>query len=317
MTALAEEAPAVPSGILLGNFIPGSPEWDEARAGLCITGTEIAGVLGLSPWLSRFSLWHQKAGLPSPPFEPSPATEWGTRLEPAVIGKFLDEHPEWMGGQAGTWQNRERAWQRATPDQLLYPVTPAADWAGAVDIAARPAALLEAKTSLYGDGWEDGLPVHYRAQVQWQMDTLGLAVCHVALLVGGYDYREFVVEYDPVDCALMRTAATTFLDNVATGVRPPIDTSDTTYNTVRLQPDGREDVDVEISLAMAARYENAQAAVKAAADELTGAKSEVLDAIGGGYRAVCGDTRIAYRTVKPDGTTKALQPYARKKATTA
>jgi putative phage-type endonuclease len=309
--------PATPTGILLGTFQPGTPEWDAARGGLCITATEIAAVMGLSPWQSRFSLWHKKAGLPSPPFEPSPAMEWGTRLEPAVAGKFIDEHPEWISGTAGTFQHHERTWQRATPDQLLYPCAAASDREGATDIAGEPTALLEVKTSPFGDDWDNGVPAHYRAQILWQLDTLGLTTCHVALLVSGHDYREYVVDYDATDAELMRKAAREFLDDVANDVRPPIDTSDVTYQTVRRQAEGRDDVDVEIPAAMAVRYEDAQDAIKAAEAELTGAKSEVLDAIGNGYRAVVGERRIAYRTVKPDGTTKALQPYTRKKAIAA
>ena len=313
----ADEAPtptrSTPEGLFLGEFAPGTPEWDAARGGLCVTATEIAAVMGLSPWASRFSLWHKKSGLPTAPFEMTPAIEWGNRLEAAVVGKFADEHPEWMTAPAGTWRNRDREWQRATPDQLLYPVSAPTDWPGAVDVAAQPTALLEAKTSPYGDGWEDGLPVHYRCQIQWQLDTLGLKTCHVALLVSGHDYREYVVEYDPKDAELMRDMAATFLHDVRNDNRPPIDTSDATYETIRRQTEGREDVEVEIPPAMAARYETAQEAVKAAAAELTGAKSAVLDAIGGNSWAAVAQRRIAYRTVKADGTTLALQP-ARKKA---
>lgn len=304
-----------PEGVFLGDFTPDTPEWDAARGGLCITATEIAAVMGLSPWQSRFSLWHKKAGLPSAPFEMSPQIEWGNRLEAAVIGKFADEHPEWMTGPAGTWRHREREWQRATPDQLLYPVTGDTDWPGAVNIPAQATELLEAKTSPYGDGWDDGVPVHLRCQAMWQMDTLGVRTrTHIALLVSGHDYREYVVEYDPADAALMRDMAATFLHDVRHGIRPPIDTSDMTYQTIRQQAAGREDVEVEIPATIADRYEAAQVAAKAAGEELTGAKSEVLDAIGNGRWAAVDQRRIAYRTVKPDGTTLALMPTKKKAA---
>ena len=211
-------------------------------------------------------------------------------------------------------RHKDRPWQRATPDQLLYPVTPDEDWPGAVDIAAQPTELLEAKTSPYGDGWEEGVPVHCRCQAIWQMDTLGIHTrTHIALLVSGHEYREYVIEYDPADAKLMRETAEQFLADVAAGKRPPIDTSDVTYQTIRRQAEGREDVEVEIPAEMAARYEAAQDAVKAAGDELTGAKSAVLDAIGGNRWAAVNERRVAYRTVKADGTTLALQP-ARKKA---
>lgn len=290
-----------PTGVLLGTFTPGTPEWDAARKGLCITATEIPAVMGLSPWQSRFSLWHKKAGLPSPPFEQSAAMEWGTRLEPAVAQKWLDEHDGYGIQSTGTWRHAEREWQRATPDRIAFTAR------GTV------VELLEVKTSPMGDGWEDGVPVYYRAQILWQLDTLGLQTCHVALLVSGHDYREYTVDYDQADCDLMRKAARAFLDDVAAGNRPPIDTADVTYQTIRRQPDGIEDRDVDIPADMAGRYEDAQDAMRAAEAALTGAKSEVLDAIGNAKRAVVGDRRIAYRIPNPDGTTKSLNPYARKK----
>jgi putative phage-type endonuclease len=299
---------ATPTGVLLGEFTPGSPQWDEARAGLCITATEIAAVMGLSPWQSPFSLWHKKAGQATPPFEMTPAIEWGNRLEDAVAQKWLDEHQNTTeAAQAGTWRHRDREWQRATPDRIFVPLT---GWE--IEPGELPR-LLEVKTSPFGDGWgpagTNEIPLHYQCQIQWQLDTLGLEVCHVAVLISGWDYREYTVEYDETDAKVMRDAAEAFLDTVRRGERPPIDGANATYQTLRAQPHGREDVDVQIPLDLAVRYDLAQDQAKGAATELTQIRGELLDAIGSGYRAVCGDRRVAYRTVNPDGTTLALQPY--------
>lgn len=289
-------APMAPTGVLLGSFEPGSPEWEEARGGLCVTATEIAAVMGLSPWQSRFSLWHKKAGLPSPPFEKTPAMEWGVRLEPVVAAKYDELHPELTLHETGTWRHTEREWQRATPDRIADD------------------RLVEVKTSPTGDGWENGVPVYYQCQALWQMDTLGYRRTDFALLVSGHDYREYTLEYDPEDAELMRKAAVDFLDDVRRGNRPPIDDSDATYQTIRRQPAGREDVDVEIPFGTVIRWDNARQAQQAADAEMTGARSEVLDLIGDGYRAVCEGRRIAYRTVREDGTTRALMPYQQKDA---
>lgn len=288
-------AVSTPTGVLLGQFTPGTPEWDQARAGLCVTATEIAAVMGLSPWQSRFSLWHKKAGLPNPPFVPSDAAEWGIRLEDAVAAKYAEEHSELTIRPAGTFRHRDREWQRATPDRLGND------------------RIVEVKTSPFGDRWDEGVPVHYRCQAIWQMDTLGYRRTDIALLISGYEYREYTIEYDPADAELMRKQAIEFLRTVEAGERPPIDESDHTYQTIRLQPDGRRDVDIHVPGELADRYDADRTAVEAAEQQLTGTKSELLDLIGDGYRAVVGERRIAYRTVKPDGTTRALMPYTRKK----
>ncbi|GAA4823827.1 lambda-exonuclease family protein [Streptomyces ziwulingensis] len=307
-------ASIVPDGILIGHLTPGTAAWDEARAGLTITATEIAAVVSLSPWMSRFTLWHKKSGLAAAPFEMTPAIEWGTRLEDAVASKWQDEHPGYIAAPAGTWRHREREWQRATPDRLIYP-QPASEF----EVPEQAEELLEVKTSPFGDDWgpsgaDDGVPVWYRCQVIWQMDTLGLRRTRFGVLIGGWDYREYTVDYDDTEAKILRDAAEHFLDEVREGRRPAIDGADDTYQTIRVQPSHYDDVDVEIPPVDAARYEQAQATSKAAAAELTAAKGVVLDHIGTGRRAVVGERRIAYRIAKPDGTTKSLNPYKQKEA---
>ncbi|MFE6829228.1 YqaJ viral recombinase family protein [Streptomyces sp. NPDC057717] len=288
-----------PTGVLLGTFEPGSTEWKQARAGLCITATEIAAVMGLSPWQSAYSLWHKKAGLPHPPFVTTPEMEWGVRLEPTVATKWSDEHQDFGVEPTGTWRHVDRDWQRATPDRLLTQ-------------QARTSALLEVKTSPMGEGWgpsgSDEIPIYYRCQVQWQLDTLGYRLCHVALLVGGCDYREYVIEHDETDAKTLRTAGEQFLDSVRDGRVPDIDGSDHTYNTLRLQPDRFDPIDVEIPGPIASKYEVIGQQYKAVGDEYTQAKSELLKAIGAGKNAMHLGRRIAYRVANDDGTTKQLQP---------
>lgn len=306
-------APSTPTGVLLGQFTPGTPEWDAARSGLCVTATEIPAVLGLSPWQSRFSLWHKKAGLPSPPFTTTPEMKWGSRLEDDVFEEFDEQHPEYLVMETGTWRHVDREWQRATPDRLL-----AHRENGASDMV--PIRIGEAKTSPWGDHWgpsgSDEVPVYYRAQVIWQQDTLGLYdPAHVAVLISGHDYREYTIAYDEADADLMRKSAVEFLDSVRRGERPPIDTSDATYQTVRMQPEGREDVDVEIPGPLRDRYFAALDGAEAATAELTGARATVLDLIGPGKRAVCLGQTVATRTVR-GGKTYSLQP-AKNRSTTA
>ncbi|MFL6096118.1 MAG: YqaJ viral recombinase family protein [Blastococcus sp.] len=311
----AQHPYTVPEGVLIGHLTPGTEAWEEARTGLTITATEIAAVVGLSPWMSRFTLWHKKAGLRVAPFEMSSAIEWGSRLEDAVAQKWEDEHPGFLAAPAGTWRHREREWQRATPDRLIFESP-----RNVFEIPDQAEELLEVKTSPFGDDWgpdgaDEGVPVWYRCQAMWQMDTLGLRTrTRFGVLISGHDYREYTVEYDEAEAKILRDAAVKFLDEVRDGVRPPIDSADDTYQTIRVQPDGFDDVDVEIPPVDAARYENAQAAAKAAAAELTAAKSVVLDHIGTGKRAVVGERRIAYRIAKADGSTKSLNPYQRKEA---
>ncbi|MDQ6875413.1 MAG: YqaJ viral recombinase family protein [Actinomycetota bacterium] len=297
------------NGVLVGTFEPLSAAWHSARAG-GLGGSEIAAVLGLSPWESRFSLWHRKAGRLGPPAE-NEEMEWGKRLESAVVGKFADNHPELNIGRAGTYRHPDRAWQVANPDRLCY--TPRADRSGH-DVAA----ILEAKAALFDDEWGpvggDQVPPYVRCQALWYCDTLGVDAAHVAVLIGGHDYREYTLHPDPADVAVMLTAGQEFIASVAEGRRPPIDSADATYQAIRTFHPDIDPVDVEIGAGLANDYLRAQEQAKAAEAEKRLRSSQVLDAIGTGRRAVCDREPIAVRVPGRGDSPPFLRPCRAKKA---
>lgn len=300
--------------ILLGSWPSGSPEWHSARTAR-IGGSEIAAILGLSPWESRFSLWHRKAGLAGD-IDENPQMSWGKRLEAPIAQAFGEEHLGWHIERAGTYIHPDRTWQVANPDRLIFTGADL-EWVLSPDGDTPPwppEALLEVKTARDDIGWgepgTDEIPVYYRCQVLWYLDTLGLDTAHVAVLIAGSDYREYTVTRGGAgeELALMRKAAEVLLASVASGERPDIDGSTATYQVVKQLPDGMDDVDVEIPPETADAYRDALAAAREADAEKRRATSEVLDLIGSGRRATCLGERVATRTVHPDGTTRSLQP---------
>lgn len=321
-TAGATGAPAA-GPIVLGWFEPGSPDWHAARAN-GIGGSEIAAVMGLSPYESGFSLWHRKKGLIAP-VEESDVMYWGKVHEPGICARFAREHPEFVVSPSPTYG---RGVQIVNPDRLLHEPcgcglhTPSCcdpeDCGPCCErcptcptLRRSPVAIVEAKTSRDDEGWgeegTDAVPVWYRAQCQWYLDVLGAQRCYVAVLIAGSEYREYVVEYDPVDAEQMRIAAEEFVRTIADDKRPSIDGHSATYQAIREIPEGLDPVDVEISTRLRDRFHAAQDAAWAAEDELTACKGELLDAIGTGQRAVCERVRIATRTVR-EGRTYSLMP---------
>jgi putative phage-type endonuclease len=281
--------------VLLGTWKPLSPQWHAARAD-GLGGSEIAAVLGLSKWESRFSLWHRKAGRIGPQAE-SPEMEWGKRLEPAIISKFWDEHPEFHVLSTGTWRHAERPWQIANPDALVYDVE--------LGVSEEPVALFEAKFALYDDEWgepgTDEIPPYYLAQCRWYLDVLGLDTCHVAVLIGGHDYREYVVHPDPDDTATMLAAATEFIASLRTGQRPDIDEHGATYQAIRELHPLIDPVDVDLPTDLARDFCRARHALKAAEAAAQQQTSLVADALGTGRRARFLDQTIATRQARGDG----------------
>jgi hypothetical protein len=217
-----------------------------------------------------------------------------------VCGEFQKRHPEYVMAVAPTFHAPGRPWHIANPDRLVH------------DAFGQLVSLVEAKTARDETGWgeegTDEIPVHYRAQCMWYLDALGLTRCHVAVLIAGSEYREYVIEYDPAEALILRDAGARFVAALRNGERPDIDGHTATYNTVRELPDGLDDVDVEIDPMLRERFHTAQDQFWAAEDELTECKSRLLDAIGTGRRAVVMRDRVATRTAHPGGRTKALMP---------
>lgn len=281
---------------LVGQFTEGSPEWQAAREG-AITGSRIAAVCGLSPWESPFSLWHRMMGV-APPQPVNDLMHWGARLEPVILAEYADRR-RFVGHQLavkpGLHRNLDRPWQMVTPD------------------AVNADRIVEIKYTPTADGWGDSggdeIPVYYRAQVQWQMDCLGLAVADVAVWIGGSaDYREYEVAYDPADVAVMRAKATAFLATIDTGQRPAIDGHDATYQVIRDMHPDIDDVKVDLPADVAENYLAALTWLDAAETAKQQAVAEVLHAMGRARRGMHRGQQIAMRIPGRGGNPPFLRP---------
>lgn len=187
----------------------GSDEWHAARL-QGIGGSDIGTIAGLSKWNTPTDLWAIKTGRSEGP-QTSSAMEWGTRLEPVIVEKFMEDHPEFqVDGYPGSWKNKERPWQLANPDGLFL------DQDGQL-------CLLEIKTAKWPSYWKEGVPLNYQAQVQWYMSCLGLDQAIVAVLFHGSDYQEFTIPANSLAQEVYLEQALEFLEYVYTDTPPDID----------------------------------------------------------------------------------------------
>ncbi len=274
---------------------PGSPEWLRL-----MTASKIAAVVGLSPWESRFSLWHRMAGL-IPPDPDSDVKRRGHYLEPAIVAWWADQHPEILGHfPGGTQVHPEDPRFAASPDRLVSFPGPdrSVDW--------RP---LEVKTSSRDDQWgaegTDRIPPHYFVQCQWQMECTGTRVCHVALLDAWLTFREYIVEYDAQEAAGLRVEAAAFMDSLPWGSkpqRPDLDAHGATYQAVRQLHPQVEGRDVQVPSDVAFEFLESRQALKAAERYAQFCTSRMAELMGTARRARYRDRTIATRQAKGDGT---------------
>lgn len=280
-----------------GSFEPNSPEWHELRAS-GIGGSEVAAVVGCSPWKSAFTLWAERTKRIDREVVDNESVEWGTLLEPVIADKFRRNHPElkvYTGNDS--WMHVDRPWQISNPDGVY--LRPDGEYG-----------ILEIKTAAYEDDWkrwtpENGnewvVPVYYRTQVQWYLQTFGFKFAIVAVLFGGRKYIEIELEADEFEQELNLATVERFNDYVRSDIKPEWDGSTSTLETVRKMHPQIEDTQIELG-EVGLRY-NAEAILFAEAERrFNKAKSSVLDAMGKAKRGTINGVNYFTRTSRNGGT---------------
>lgn len=276
------------TGIRLGNYEPGTPEWSAARRRR-IGGSEIAAVLGLSPWESPFSLWWRKQGALGP-IPDSELLWWGREMEPVIAKRVAREHPESDVRRCATYVNKDRDYQLISPDRLLLARGGTGRWR-----------VVEIKHAFDGEEWGDGpedIPIYYRCQVIWAMDTLGVEEHYLAVYHGGGKYREYLIRYDEHDALILRKRAAEFMDTIERGDAPDIDGHAATYAAVQEMHPDIDGTDLDLPASIADPYLAALQAAQDAAEAKRRTSAEVITAMGQARRAIYG--------VKADGNPRSI-----------
>lgn len=196
-----------------------------------IGASEIAAVMGISPFDEPWDIYARKHSLAKPK-EQTEAMFWGTMLEPVVAKVFsmrMEMPIEWYNERI---YSAERPWQYASPDAFIVASAPVAGRIG----------LLECKTAgLHQSGeWdrnsdgEDGVPEYYLAQVQWQMSVCRLNIAYIAVLIAGQDFRVYRIDHDPVlEDILLEAGETFWRHHILTKEEPTISGSEAARDYLR------------------------------------------------------------------------------------
>lgn len=158
-----------------------SPEWYEARR-TGVTSTDIAAILGVSPYSSEGDIARGKLYGEEEPTDPGTVRRLrvGRAVEAVIRAEDEAEHGIRL---------------RAVRRLVIHPTIP---WAmTSLDFErVGEKTIVEAKSSRSRD-WDDGLPDHVEVQVRWQMGVAGYPRAHIAVLRFGSDLACFDVDHDP------------------------------------------------------------------------------------------------------------------------
>jgi putative phage-type endonuclease len=209
-------------------------EWlDWRREG--IGASDVAAILGISPWSSPWSVWAEKVGLLDGDDE-SEAMEFGRWAELMVAPWFEERTGCTVAGAQTQVEHRDHEWRRCTVDGFVVEsdvvVTDLdlglVDWPGEHEGVL---GLCQIKTTGPGRRWEE-LPAHIQAQEQWEMHVTGLD--HVWLpVLHGRRLEVYELDRDQDDIDLIVARVTEFRErHVLAGEPPELDGHDATLRAL-------------------------------------------------------------------------------------
>lgn len=236
-------------------------EWlGRRRTGL--GASDVAAILGLSPWTSPWSLWADKVGLLPLDAGDTDEMRFGRWLELAVGPWFAHETGLLIGSVQEELTHPEHPWARCTLDGKVYD-GPEADFHDGTRITYGPDVVsmyrpllggLEIKTTGPSRRWDE-IPPHYQCQGQWQMfvgdlDRVWFATLH------GRRLEIYELERDDADIELLHERAEEFWTvNVEGNVPPPVDGSDATLDALAaVYPDSHDRGGIELDHDLVAGY---------------------------------------------------------------
>jgi putative phage-type endonuclease len=191
----ASSAPAAgrrvtPTGRLLLPADADRDTWLTARR-RGLGSSDIAAILGISRYGNALSVYYDKTGgLPLEGDDSEPAL-WG-RLNEETVAREWARRNRSVVRRVGLVANVDRPWQMCTLDRRVLECPLAAT-------QERCAVEIKCRDKMKAPAWRAGVPDDVLAQTLWQADVCGYDHMHVACLIGGNDYRQFVVR--PADHA--------------------------------------------------------------------------------------------------------------------
>ena len=192
-----------------------------------IGASDVAGIIGLSPWASPFSVWASKVDDADDTTD-SDAMEFGRRAEIMVAPWFADRTGLHVAGEQARCTHPADAWKLATVDGFVY------DGPNSTD----PLGVLEIKTTgESAEDWAAEVPVHYRCQATWAMHVTDLpqcwfAVLHLAFGRPRFEVYTFTRDADE-EAFVVDHCARFWHDHVTTGTPPAVDSHKATTDALR------------------------------------------------------------------------------------
>lgn len=180
-----------------------------------IGGSDIAAIIGVSPWKDALSLYLEKRGELPPDDEETKAQRRGKILEPAIIELARAERDLALvaGGtleMPGTPMRAQvDAWEIVDDQHVPHEIKSASEFT----------------RGKWGPDGTDDAPAYYLTQLHWQMNMADAPFGRIVALLGSDDLRVYSIERDREIDRFLLAEATAFWQRVQKGEPPDPDFS--------------------------------------------------------------------------------------------
>lgn len=180
-----------------------------------IGGSDVAGILGISPWRTPLEVYLDKVQPRVKPVDPSKQKVFTRvqRMEPYVIDLLSEETGMEIVHRGNRYIHRDYDFIAAEID---------AEAASGENIEIKTVSPFKAKE--WGEIQTDAIPVHYTAQAMHGLMVTNKQVCVFGVLIGGDDFRIYRVERDEETIQAILEKEIAFWDRVK-NLNPPEATS--------------------------------------------------------------------------------------------
>jgi len=269
-----------------------------------IGGTDIAAILGLSPYRTPVEVWVRLVRGVDRGLDDGLHLRFGRHAEAFIAQEFERATGLQTHVHAGTIFHPEHAFMFGHVDRLVTGPGEAPLVEGGL---LRTDRLLECKTASafsrhdWGEEGTDQVPPAYLMQCAWYLSVTRCQVADVAVLLGNNDFRLYRVERDPELEGLLLSHAQRFWHDHVLPMVPPAPV--TPGDAALLFPSEREGSTVEASpqvLTTLERYRDLLAQGGALASECERLRAEILSYMGhAGGLTSGGRTLATWRRARP------------------
>lgn len=260
-----------------------------------VGASQVAAILGVSPWSNSTDVWYEVTGRVEP-LESNPAMELGNLLEPVMVAHYKATHPEYVVRAGGEYR------LNGTPI-LVHPDARAYDSneRQLVEIVeAKSAGTMNAYMDLseWGEAGTDAVPLHYLLQCMTQLAACNAEACSLVALLAGRGLVQYQIERDDeLIGRIVELVCDWYERYVKTDTKPDaLPPSLETIKRVRRQIG----VGGEVQLEAARRWHESKQRLKAAQAEADEAQAALLHGLpdGADYGTVDGVKVFGYSLCK-------------------